>query len=99
MVVLFLLTKVQEPQNPGQKTALVSSLNTHFPDSYRDIGNDNYLVATSRPLIAQDVTKQIGISDGIAGSYLVTGLEPYFGWANKTIWDWIKAMKDRDVGS
>lgn len=99
MVTLFLFTKVQEPQTLQQKANLVAALNAEFRDSWRDIGNDNYLVATSRPLIAQDVTKLASVSDGQAGSYIVTNLEPYFGWANKTIWEWIKAMKDRDVGS
>ena len=96
MVTIFLFTKVQEPQTPDQKVTLEVSLNSEFHDSWRDVGNDNYLVATSKPLITQDVTKLAGVTDGVAGSYVVTNLEPYYGWASKGIWEWIKTMTERD---
>lgn len=97
MVSLFLFSKVQEPQTPQQKTSMIAALSANFPDAWRDVGNGNFIVATSKTLITQDVANLVGITSGNAGAYIVTNLEPYYGWANKTIWEWIKAMKDRDV--
>ena len=96
MVAIFLLTKVQEPQTPAQKAGLVGTLGREFVDSWRDLGNDNYLAATSKPLTTQDVTRLTGIADGAAGTFIVSGIESYFGLANRDIWEWIQAMKDRD---
>lgn len=96
MVTIFLFTKVQELQTPSQKEILEAALSKEFHDSWRDVGNGSYLVATTKPLITQDVTGLAGVTGGLAGSYIVTNLEPYFGWASKGIWEWIKTMKERD---
>ena len=96
MATIFILTKVQEAQTPAQSKSLVDALTKEFPDSWHDLGNSSYLVATPKPLITQDITKLAGISGGTAGSYLVTNLDSYFGWANRSTWEWIKAMKERD---
>lgn len=82
MVGIFLLTKVQEAQTPQQKQILEAALVGAFPDSWRDIGNGSYLVATSKSMITQDISGAAGITGGEAGSYIVTSLQPYYGWAS-----------------
>jgi hypothetical protein len=51
MVTLFLFAKVQELQTPEQKVSLEANLDKEFHDSWRDLGNGSYLVATGKPLI------------------------------------------------
>ena len=94
MVAIYLFTKVQEQQTPAQKLHLTTALTAEFPNSWRDIGNDNYLVATGKPLITQDVTKLAGVTEGQAGAYIVTNTDPYFGWANRAIWEWMTTMRE-----
>lgn len=96
MVAIFLLTKVQDPLTPEQKKVLEASLSKEFPDFWREAGNGTYLVATSKPMIPQDISGSLGISVGNAGSYIVTVMEPYYGWAGKAIWDWMKTVSARD---
>ena len=96
MSSIFLLTKVQESLTPAQKTSLADALGREFSDSWRDLGNDNFLVATSKPLTTQDVTRLLEIDEGAAGTYIVSGIESYFGMASMSIWEWLKAMKERD---
>ena len=99
MAVIYLLTKVQDGQTPEQKSALLAALKTEFPDTWRDIGNDCYLVASSKPMITQDISTSAQITAGAAGAYLITKLDPYYGWASKSIWEWVTTMKDRDEQS
>ena len=96
MAAIFILTKVQEVQTPSQHESLIATLNKEFPERWFALGNENYLVATSKPLITPDITKLTGVVDGAQGSYLVTNLDSYYGWANASIWEWIKAMRELD---
>lgn len=96
MVAIFLLAKVQETQTAQQKEALETALLGAFPDSWRDIGNGSYLVATNKSMITQDISAAAKITGGEVGAYIVTSLDPYYGWASKAIWEWIKAVKARD---
>lgn len=94
MAAIYLLTKVQEEQTAEQRTALIAKLETEFPDAWRDLGMGSFLVATSKPVVTQDVANSLGISEGIAGSYILTKMEPYYGYANKAIWEWVRNMKE-----
>ena len=94
MTSIFLFTKVQDAQTPAQKLAIEVALEAQFKDSWRDLGNGSYLVATSKPLITQDVTRLAGVADGHAGAYIVTTTDPYFGWASNSIWEWMRTMKE-----
>lgn len=96
MAAVFVLTKVQGSQTPEQRAKLLATLGREFPNGWRDLGGDSYLVSTPKPLITQDISRITGITDGGVGAYLVTTLDPYFGWASASTWEWIRAMKEQD---
>ena len=95
-MAIFLLTKVQETLSPEQRKKLEAALAERYVEGWRDIGNGNYLVASSKPLTTQDFSSDLGIVDGSVGAYLVSVVDSYYGWANRSIWDWIKAMRERN---
>lgn len=93
MASIYLLSKVQNAATSEQRTWINASIVMNFPDRWRDIGNDCYLVATTKPMVTEDVSVLAGIKDGQAGTYIVTKMDPYYGWANKTIWEWVREMQ------
>lgn len=93
MAAIFLLAKVDNEQRLDQKKVLESNLAREFPQKWRDIGNGCYLVATDSSVVTQDVSDKSGISDGGAGGYIVTAINPYYGWASNSTWEWIAANR------
>lgn len=93
MAVIYLLTKVQEPQTPDQRLKLHAALQEHFPEKWHGVGQDCYLVATNRPILTEELSRELKIADGEVGSYIVTNLDPYYGYANRSIWEWVRNMR------
>lgn len=95
VMAIYLLTKVQEPLNEGQKLSIEEGLTRVVPDRWREVGNGSYLAFTDKPLTIQDFSLSLGLATGSCGAYLVTEVDSYYGWASRAIWDWIKTMRDQ----
>jgi len=90
MATIYVLIKVGETQNAAQQSTIEAKLNEHSGDTWRRLDNGTYLVAVTEPTLTREVSDKTGISDGEVGSYNVTKLDPFFGWASKEIWEWIE---------
>ncbi len=97
MATIFLLTKAQAPQTAEQRAALVARLDADFPEYWYDAGNGCFLVATLRPIITKELTEILALSDGTCGSYIVSNLDSYHGWASRNIWEWVSTMREVNV--
>lgn len=89
MATVYLLVKVGEVQNATAKAKLEENLTEHYDSKWRRLDHGSYLVAVDEPTLTREVSDNTGISDGEVGSYIVTKLDPFFGWADKEIWEWI----------
>lgn len=89
MAAIYVLIKVGEPQTPEKRSKIEADLASNFTKGWRKLENGSYLVATENPLLTREVSDMAGISDGLAGSYIVTKMDSYYGWAGQEVWEWI----------
>ena len=89
MATIYVLIKSGKAQNDTEKATIRSNLGKHYGDAWRHLGLDSYLVAEQETILTREVSEKIGISGGGVGNYIVTRLDPFFGWDNKEIWEWI----------
>ena len=89
MAQIFLLAKIGLPLSEEARANLEGALDMRFPQAWRAIGNGSYLLATTMVRITQDISTEIGITDGHFGEFLVTDIGSYFGWADRSLWEWI----------
>ena len=89
MATVFILIKVGKAQNDMERATIESNLGEHYGDSWRHLGLGSYLVAEQDPILTREVSDKIGISGGEVGEYIVTKLDPFFGWGYKEVWEWI----------
>ena len=78
----FSVISLEANQNLGAKVAEV------YPDSFMRINDNTWLVADSGRT-TKDVCDRLGATNGEFGSVVVFLIESYFGWASKTIWEWL----------
>ena len=69
--------------------ALKQLLDTRFSGDHILVTKDTWLVSGKGP--AQNMSDQLGISDGSVANGVVASMGSYFGRAPSNIWDWIKA--------
>jgi hypothetical protein len=89
MANIYILVKVGEPQASEKRSKLEANLASNFPDGWRKLEQGSYLVASDEPLLTRDVSDKAGITNGEVGSYIVTKIDAYYGWAGNEIWEWI----------
>lgn len=93
MTTIYVLIKVGDIQDAAKKltveTGLKAAFESGFTSAWRPVGHGTYLVAVKEPTLTRNVSDKLGVSDGKAGSYIVTKLDPYYGWADKEVWEWI----------
>ena len=89
MATIYVLIKVDKAQNDAQRERIVSNLRERYGDAWRYLGLDSYLVAEQEPILTRELSDKIGVSGGDVGNYIVTKLDPYFGWGHKEVWEWI----------
>lgn len=65
------------------------AITTTFPHDFLKMRPGQFLVAA--PGTALDLSKRLAIDDGTNGAAVVLTIANYFGRANPTIWEWIKA--------
>lgn len=97
MATIYVLIKVGEPQTSEKRSKIEANLASNFAKGWRKLENGSYLVAVSEPSLTRGVSDMAGISDGEVGSYIVTKLDPYFGWAGKEVWEWVNTFGGPDV--
>lgn len=74
--------------NPNSQN-LPSAIAKAFPDSHLQIGEKNWLVATTGT--ARELSDKLGITDGSNGAAIVILMAGYYGRASNDIWNWVKA--------
>ena len=73
----------------NEKAFVEERLKANWPDRWKDAGNNCFVVASDKPLVTKEISDLAGISDGNGGKYVVTKLDNYYGWADKSLWEWI----------
>lgn len=77
------------PQSGPNGEFLQDALYKAFGDTKcLTLGNGCWLVSASGT--AQDISTQIGLTEGAVGSAIVLEVSSYYGRANPAIWSWIK---------
>lgn len=72
----------------GEKTAIDKAVLENFgAESFRLPNGENLVVFDGT---SKELSDKLGISDGHVGGALVVGMNGYFGWASKDIWEWIQ---------
>jgi hypothetical protein len=94
MATIYLLAKTGELQNPTFASKLEGNLEKHFSHKWRNIGAGAYLVSVDEPTVTQDLAEKLEVTGGGVGSYIVTKLDPYYGWGSKAMWEWISTHDD-----
>jgi len=89
MAKIFLLACVDNAPTDEETAKVRASLAHSFGEKFLEMGNRSFLVAAEAPILTKDISDKAGISDGDAGSYIVTPLDSYYGWANQSYWEWI----------
>jgi len=80
---------------PIPQQALVEEIKKSFPDNYLSLNETQYLISTKGTVV--DLARTLGMYDDQQPDKLGTGIavlfatSSYFGRAQLTIWDWIKA--------
>jgi len=92
MATVYILVKVGEPQEPEKISTIEANLASKFANRWRRLQHGSYLVAADEPLLTRDVSDMTGISDGQVGSYIVTRMDSYYGWAGQEVWEWISTF-------
>jgi hypothetical protein len=91
---MTIFTIIQQPGTVGDK--LANAVVAAYTDDLYDLGNGAWLVADSAT--AMEVSKKVGITDGINGSGIVVEVASYYGRTNPAVWSWIKAKWEGSVG-
>lgn len=94
--MIFLLTKVGALQTPEQGAALNQKLNSVFPNRTRDLGAGAFLISVPQVMTSKDVGTAIDLGEGQFGSYIITPVPAYWGYADRSIWEWITIMGATD---
>lgn len=89
MATVYLLSKISTPLEDYQRENLEEKLNEAFGTKWRAIGNGSYLVAADSTFVTEDISNKAGISEGYMGEFIVTALQPYFGFGPNSNWEWI----------
>jgi hypothetical protein len=84
---MTIFTIIQQPGTVGDKLSKAVAL--AYADDLYDLGGGVWLVADSAT--AQEVSKKVGITDGINGSGVVVEVASYYGRTNPAVWTWMKA--------
>ena len=69
---------------------LASAILAKYPSAFMQIAPGQWLVS-AKAATAQDISNQLGISDGTNGSGIVFAISGYYGRAVTNIWEWIAA--------
>ena len=93
MANFILLTNFDEAGTTDQGL-LEAKLEQHYQGDYRSIGNGNYVVVTKD--VTTDVSKNLDITDGTAGRYIVARVTAYFGYGPADLWEWLSQREDDD---
>ncbi|QKD01474.1 hypothetical protein [Mesorhizobium loti] len=80
MIIYAVLPETDSPALDGRIFEL-------FQGNCRKIGVGQWLIAAN--LTVQGVTELIGVDKGTYGRTVVVGVESYYGWHLKDVWDWI----------
>jgi hypothetical protein len=77
------------PQPNTKREELRATISERFKDAnYTMDGGHGWLVSASRT--AQEISDDLGLTDGSNGAGIVLEVASYFGRANPNIWTWIK---------
>jgi hypothetical protein len=72
----------------GNTSDIDAAVAQKFPgDSFRLPKGEHLVVFDGT---SKELSDRLGISDGQVGSALVVGINGYFGWASKDIWEWLQ---------
>ena len=85
MTMIFTVIVTREA-TPG---ALKELLDAKLSGDYMPVTEGTWLVSGKG--LAQNMSNQLGISDGSTGNGIVASMGSYFGRVPTNIWDWIKA--------
>ena len=66
-----------------------------FPNAHIQVSPGQWFVVASGT--AQEVSNQLGITDGVNGSAIVASISGYYGRASTNIWEWLAANWNRVV--
>lgn len=91
MPTIYLLSKITGPLDQQERDKIENSLSDVFGTSWRDVGNGSYLVSADSTLVTEDISNKIGISEGNMGEYIVTALQPFYGFGPNSNWEWISS--------
>jgi hypothetical protein len=72
----------------GSQGTLTDGVRKGFPAAHYDLGHGAWLVSGQGT--AQDISTQIGVTDGAMGTAVIVEIGSYYGRANPAIWTWIK---------
>ena len=78
------------PSGTGYDLRLASAVLTKFPNAFIQIAPGQWLVS-EKGKTAQQISDQLGLSDGSIGSGIVFAISGYYGRAPNNIWEWIAA--------
>lgn len=78
---------IAQPNPNTEKLAAVIAKT--FPDSHLQLGDKNWLVATTGT--PKELSDKLGITDGRNGAAVVVLMAGYYGRASNDIWNWVKA--------
>ena len=84
MIVYLVVSEADRPD-------LGTQIEIQFPLNSRKVAPAQWLVAANAT--AQSVAETIGLGGGRYGRCMVVGINGYYGWHEKDIWDWI-ALKE-----
>ena len=75
---------------------ITAALAEKYPDNHLLLAAGQWLVASEAT--AQDVSKNLGITDGTNGSAIVLSFQTYFGRTNPQVWEWIATKMETTRG-
>jgi hypothetical protein len=78
------------PGGSGYDLRLASAVLTKFPNAFIQIAPGQWLVS-AKGKTAQEISDQLGLTDGTIGSGIVFAISGYYGRAANNIWEWIAA--------
>lgn len=65
---------------------LQQNIERSYPKNYR-INPTTWLLSTEG--VTADISKSLGITDGNVGSAVVFRTDGYYGWNDKSLWEWL----------
>jgi hypothetical protein len=87
-MTIFIVTPINSPET------VAKAISERFSqDSYAIPRTSSWLVSFGGT--AMELSKELGITDGTAGTGIVASISNYYGRAPTDVWEWMKSRVER----